>query len=367
MTPSGSKADLVRKELLSRILSGQIPDGTKMPTERALEEEFWVSRVTIRRALDDLKHEGIVSSIRGSGTTVTLRKDPYGGSLRFVVVAAPVYEGFFAAFLGQFQRVAATHGTTVVFTQEGEQSTLATPNFYLPFLERDIRDFVIWPRWGVQNPEMLSRLRGVGANIVFFDHSIFTRDADCVSLDNVHAIHVLCERLALSGHRNIHYLGWEGEPLSANAERESAFLRSDYRIHREVTRIPRASDVQHELARLLDHLIASDKLPDAFVCVSRDMGLALCNVYPHFVKESVAVAVVDEMPDIYGIPMICVPQPLEDLAAQAYECLRQQNDSGRAKRAAKRWQAQRYTLRGQIHESEAFQAINGRMQSGPVW
>jgi len=54
-----------------RIARGVWRFGEKLPTRDELMEEFGVSRVTIRQALDRLATEGLIESERGSGTIVT--------------------------------------------------------------------------------------------------------------------------------------------------------------------------------------------------------------------------------------------------------------------------------------------------------
>lgn len=58
--------DIVRKE----ILQGVHPVGERLPTENDLSTRFGVSRQTIREALRELRLAGLVTSRRGSGTTV---------------------------------------------------------------------------------------------------------------------------------------------------------------------------------------------------------------------------------------------------------------------------------------------------------
>ncbi|AKI98287.1 GntR family transcriptional regulator [Kosmotoga pacifica] len=60
-----------------RTLKARIEDGTyskKLPTEKELCEEFEVSRLTVRRALDELKRERLLISKKGKGTFVTEKK-----------------------------------------------------------------------------------------------------------------------------------------------------------------------------------------------------------------------------------------------------------------------------------------------------
>lgn len=57
--------------LREKIFSGTYADGSLIPTEKELEKMFGVSRITVKRALDELAGEGLVSRQRGRGTTVT--------------------------------------------------------------------------------------------------------------------------------------------------------------------------------------------------------------------------------------------------------------------------------------------------------
>ncbi len=54
-----------------QIESGQWPLGEKIPTLVALAEEFGVTRLTVRQAVEFLQREGLVSSRQGRGTIVT--------------------------------------------------------------------------------------------------------------------------------------------------------------------------------------------------------------------------------------------------------------------------------------------------------
>ena len=53
------------------ILDGSFTNGSLLPTEGRLSEEFDVSRITSKRAMDELAREGLVERHRGRGTYVT--------------------------------------------------------------------------------------------------------------------------------------------------------------------------------------------------------------------------------------------------------------------------------------------------------
>lgn len=66
-------ADLVYRSFLKtlqkNILAGKYPD-LKIPTERALSEEFQISRSSVKRAISILANEGVVFQKQGSGTFI---------------------------------------------------------------------------------------------------------------------------------------------------------------------------------------------------------------------------------------------------------------------------------------------------------
>jgi GntR family transcriptional regulator len=59
--------------LRERILSGEYRVGETLPTEAELMERYAVSRITARRALDELAYEGLVTRSRGRGTMISSR------------------------------------------------------------------------------------------------------------------------------------------------------------------------------------------------------------------------------------------------------------------------------------------------------
>lgn len=60
----------LKKELKEKIKSGIYMPGQKIPTEAELSKIYGVSRITIRRAVEELSKEGILTKIQGKGTFV---------------------------------------------------------------------------------------------------------------------------------------------------------------------------------------------------------------------------------------------------------------------------------------------------------
>ncbi|HEX4501365.1 MAG TPA: GntR family transcriptional regulator [Scandinavium sp.] len=66
-------ADTLREQ----VQRGELKPGDALPTESALQEEFAVSRVTVRQALKQLTQEAIIESIQGSGSYVKAERVNY--------------------------------------------------------------------------------------------------------------------------------------------------------------------------------------------------------------------------------------------------------------------------------------------------
>lgn len=67
---AGSKGAQLRTYLLG-LIEGELQPHDQLPTERELAENFGVTRLTVRRALDQLGYEGRVYRTQGAGTFVS--------------------------------------------------------------------------------------------------------------------------------------------------------------------------------------------------------------------------------------------------------------------------------------------------------
>lgn len=98
-TPEGTRAlPPVRRERLAeqvydvlfhRIVTGEMPEGTRLPSEHGLCGSLGVSRPVLRDALEKLRADGLIVSRRGAGSQVA-RRDQIVGSKAAPVRPLPI-------------------------------------------------------------------------------------------------------------------------------------------------------------------------------------------------------------------------------------------------------------------------------------
>ena len=77
MTP-GPRYEAVKQYVRERILSGEWPRDTRIPSENALGPMLGVSRLTVNRAFKELAEEGHLRKVPGVGTFVAENKPRFG-------------------------------------------------------------------------------------------------------------------------------------------------------------------------------------------------------------------------------------------------------------------------------------------------
>ncbi|WP_196599582.1 GntR family transcriptional regulator [Pectinatus frisingensis] len=92
-----AKYQRISDELRKKIVSGEYPPGTQIALERELCEKYSVSRITVKRAVDELVKQGLIVKRRGSGTFVKSVEDSDMKALSM----SRQFEGFTESYHGE--------------------------------------------------------------------------------------------------------------------------------------------------------------------------------------------------------------------------------------------------------------------------
>ena len=119
------------------LIDGRLASGTRLPAERELSTALQISRTTVAAAYAQLRDDGYLRSIRGSGSTLVLPDGKRGGpggpqelALDFTKAAAAAYPGLPAAYQVAVEQLPAPprlrHAGPAGIARRGRR-TLRTP------------------------------------------------------------------------------------------------------------------------------------------------------------------------------------------------------------------------------------------------
>lgn len=201
----------------ARIESGRYANGTRLPSERALAEEFGLNRRTVRRGLDELEREGllmtdstrgtvVVSPVRAAGPIGLCPDESLSRDDRLVAISA--------------ERVLIARGISRRLSQEGRDRSLvwcdghARPESgWVPETNEVARlgvsGVILWPSLPSHDFQLhrLLRLR-TAMPLVMLDRRVPGFECDFVGFADREVGRVLGRHLLSLGHRRFAFIGW---------------------------------------------------------------------------------------------------------------------------------------------------------------
>lgn len=327
----------VRERICRSIYRGDHQDGDLIWPERKLAEEWNVSRVTVRKALDMLEKERIIARVQGSGTRVSLYYGPRDGSMDIITVAAPAQNEFFARMIDAVQTRADMQDSLVLFQQK--PVSISLDNCLYRIYKKGLRNLILWKEDMEIPEEMIRRLKGLGMNIVLFDATDGGGCVDAVCLDNAKAVETLLTHVREDGCKNTAYVGWDNLQISSLRVRENTFrklvpegkvIHIPYRYHSRVEGIPK---------KLLEETVEKMDGCDSVIYAVGELGIA-CEGISREKDISRAAGMIGMMPGARELGIYVVEQDFQAMADQIFQCLKEQNtkESG--------WMAKNYLIRG---------------------
>lgn len=281
--------DQIHQHLSRRIKDGAWQPDDRLPSERALAEEFGVCRVTVARAVNQMVREGTLRRRRGSGTFVTRKPDTPQPATSDIGLLIPFSRDNYVSHI-----------------VKGVSETMSEAGFHLLFHDtmgdwrRESRQLqrlrgraagcIVFPAEPTQNGEMYASLAADGVPVVFVDRYSPTFNGDWVVTDNYNAAREAVDRLIAGGRRRIAHIT-TGETFSTAAQDRrlgycQALLNAGLPVRPDDVRIvtppvhPEDRDASVEYAQgvvdvpplnaraVVRALLARKEPPDAIFCVN---------------------------------------------------------------------------------------------------
>lgn len=198
---------------LEQLVSGGLAPGDKFSSENILCQKFNVSRQTVRRALDDLEHDGYITRIKGSGTYISKTppqrlpyvkpKESLSKSVGIITTYLDAY--IFPSIIQAIESELSHQGYTVQVastrnTVESERRALQT------MLDSNLDGLIVWPtKSGLPclNIPYYANLMDRGLPMIFVDTYYPEMPATYVAIDDVAVGHLATSYLIKHGHHRI--------------------------------------------------------------------------------------------------------------------------------------------------------------------
>ena len=190
----------VHNQLRQFILSGQWPNGTRIPSESEFVEFLRVSRGTIRLALQQAEVEGLIERFAGRGAFVVYETNKIlvNKILAFVACDFDVENQLLA--LNAIETEAKSRGYQVVFsTARSRQEEIIILN---GMQEKDA-GVVLWSNGSALSAEDKQVYPRFRIPIVLLDRTIDGFECDCVTSDNYGGACAILQHLVELGHKHI--------------------------------------------------------------------------------------------------------------------------------------------------------------------
>jgi DNA-binding LacI/PurR family transcriptional regulator len=332
---SQPKYQRVFDELRKEIVSGKYADGQKLPSEAELVKRFGASRITVGRAVRDLKIEGLVERRAGSGTYARFPKPgASSGGLSFGLlipdlgrteIFEPICQGMADSSQAGEHALLWFNAVSRDTAEPGpEQATqicrqIVARNvsgvFFAPFESLGPEDRT--------NERIVETLGNARIPVVLLDRDIlpYPRRSghDLVGIDNRRTGYIATEYLVRLGSRRIAFLAFPRTAATVD-ERIAGYREALYMngLPVETALVQRLTSEDDESIR---HIM-NDVEPDAFVCANdRTAGrlmhslIALNVRIPHDVR----IVGIDDIPyaSLLPVPLTTVHQPCHEIGRAA--------------------------------------------------
>lgn len=106
--------ETIYTDLKRRINAGEFDNGKLLPTEKSLQEEFNVSRITVKQAYSKLSEEELITRIAGKGTVLSNKKDFNKKNKLIGLVLCDFDSTFGERLIKSIEENAQKHGYSVI-------------------------------------------------------------------------------------------------------------------------------------------------------------------------------------------------------------------------------------------------------------
>jgi DNA-binding LacI/PurR family transcriptional regulator len=318
------------ESLRQSIESGRYRNGVRLPSETELVRRFGVSRMTVVKAMQQLRQAGLLTRRAGSGTyateTIAVQKPVFGliiPDLGQTEIFEPICQGMSASPNRAGYSLSWGHSAGPGANKEDEAEHLCEQ-----YIEQRVAGVFFAPlefvaRRDQVNRRVLKALKAARIPVVLLDRCVLEFPArseyDLVCLDNRRAGYIVTDHLLRQGAKRVAFLAVEGSAGTVDDRiagyREAIFAHC-LPIERNMVLREDPSD-----SAMISSALASRKI-DAFLCANDNTAAQLMRTVLGLglrVPEQVRIAGIDDVryAELLPVPLTTLHQPCLDIGVVA--------------------------------------------------
>ncbi|MGM0138295.1 hypothetical protein IGI65_000709 [Enterococcus sp. DIV0755b] len=247
----------ILRDLEDKIASGQLAAGDQLPTEKELAEQYHVSRITSKRALNELEQQGLIKRTRGKGSFVTSTNTENTNTNR-VLLLLPFTDDIAIGNLS---------GSILPVMQDAHyELMIATYDFLNTHTTQDIKNefdgLIYYTEDENQHLDVLFELSFADFPIVLLDKEVTDLKLPSFLADNLAGGKEACDYLVKAGHKKIAYLFGNHHHPQSTRQRYLGYIQS--LMENDITFHTSFEEDTTEKERLVDYV--KHNQITAFVC-----------------------------------------------------------------------------------------------------
>jgi DNA-binding LacI/PurR family transcriptional regulator len=218
-----------------QIKQGYLKYGDRVPSEKELAEEFNVSRITSKKALDLLSHNKLIERIRGKGSFViknqTVKKDEQQNNLYhqdamdsklIALIIQDFDDAFGLKLVKTIEETCLQYNCNLIIRRTGGQ-IIEEENAIKDLVNFGVEGLIIFPIQGEHYNTELLKLVLMDFPLVLVDGYLRGIPASAVSTNNQSASEKLTNHLFSLGHKDVAFLAPSQKGTSSIEDRVQGF------------------------------------------------------------------------------------------------------------------------------------------------
>lgn len=198
--------------LKEKIESGELVPKQQLPTEMELAKQFNVSRITSKRAMEELEHEGLIYRKKGSGSFVIQQEDSeknavINNNMNVIALIIP-----FSNSLGRGMEL--IHGLSKSLSKNSYYLVVHISNqnadeerrIINEMVNNGVKGIILYPVSNRRNIDLINKLLLDGYPIITIDRYYDALPVSCVLSDNFNGSYLATSHLIDLGHREIFFV-----------------------------------------------------------------------------------------------------------------------------------------------------------------